>query len=761
MVLRVVGAWLFACACVLLLAVPASAQSSIAGQVTDESASVLPGVTVEVASPALIEKVRSAVTDATGRYNIPNLRPGDYSITFTLTGFNTVKREGLILPDNFTATANASMKVGDLQETITVTGDSPVVDVQRVQQTQVLSRELLDVLPTGKSWRSAAGLVTAVRPHKQSAADSGSLAQNLNAHGMGTQQTIVLFDGITTNSFIVGQAGYANDAAVQEISYQTSANTADVGVGGLRANMVPRDGGNAYHGGGFFAFLEGAWQADNNSQELKDRGLAQQNTIRYSRDLNPWVAGPVLKDRLWFLGSGRRTSNSQVVAQAFYRDGSPGINNIDISNLTARLTAQLSPRNKLSAHVDRVFRSNPDFVSPGQIVEESSKTWDSRRGIYVTEQLKWTAAVSSRLMFEAGWGLGTYRYDNATRPAVEFDRGTTNWYTNAPHQDTVLATTWSASHLRSLPLRTRSLRRPDYFLVRIDRWASISSGPGDHGDQNADLTQIYLNKVPSFVDVQPTPLRVGSNLRSELGIYAMDSWRYKRMTIDAGLRIDYFNSYVPEQGLPAGRFVPARQTPEISCMPCFPTQLAPRLGAALDVFGNGRTAIKGGVYKYNNSPYLTLTQAYNPLNQPADRRTWKDLNGDDVAQESEIGASNNLNFLTSKANRRPDPDLKRPYVREYTLGIQHEFLPGLALSAAWDLRQFRNLVVTRNAAAGLKDYTPFTIPNPYDNTPLTVFRLNNDKQARSTWWIPPRPTRIWPVSTTVSRSTETDGYPRA
>jgi len=551
---------------------------------------------------------------------------------------------------------------------------------------------------------------------------------------MGTQQTIILFDGITTNSFIVGQAGYANDAAVQEISYQTSANTADVGVGGLRANLVPRDGGNELHGGGFFGDLEGKWQSDNNSDELRARGLTQQNTIRYSRDLNPWVAGPVLKDRLWFLGSGRRTSNSQVVAQAFYRDGRPGINNIAISNLTARLTAQLTPKNKLSAHVDRVFRSNPDFVSPGQIVEESSKTWDSRRGIYVTEQVRWTSAISSRLMFEAGWGLGTYRYDNDARPEVKFERGTPEWYANAPHSDTVLAKTWkSASWLRSLPLRNAYMSSLSYvtgshsFKFGVDQqWGEWETT----ADQNADLTQIYLNGVPSFVDVAPTPSRVKSELKAELGLYVMDSWRYKRLTADLGLRFDYFDAYQPAQGLPPGRFVPAREIAEIACLPCFGTEIAPRVGMALDLFGDGRTAIKGGVYKYNNSPYLSLTQAYSPLNQPADRRTWRDTNGDDIAQDTEIGPSNNLNFLTSKPNRRPDPNLKRPFVREYTVGIQHQIFPGVALAGAWDFRQFRNLIVTRNALAGLSDYAPFTINNPLDNTPLTVFRLNNNKQGQ-------------------------------
>jgi hypothetical protein len=727
------GALTLSIACLLAASVPAAAQSSIAGTVTDESGAVLPGVTVEAASPVLIEKVRSAVTDAQGRFDIPALRPGDYTVTFSLPGFNTVKRGGMELPDNFTMTANAVMKVGDLQETITVTANTPMVDVQRVQQTQVVSRQLLDVLPTGKSYRSAAGLITAVRPHKQSAADSGSLAQNLNSHGMGTQQTIVLYDGITTNSFIVGQAGYANDAAVQEISYQTSANTADVEVGGLRANLVPRDGGNTFHGGGFFGDLEGSWQADNNSQELRDRGLTQQNTTRYSRDLNPWIAGPVMKDRLWFLGSYRRTSNSQVVAQAFYRDGRPGINNISITNATARLTAQLTPRNKLSGHLDRVFRSNPDFVSPGQIVEESSKIFDPKHGMYATEQVKWTSTISNKLMFEAGWGQGIYRFLNDARPAVKFDRGTPEWYANAPHSDTVLAKTWkSANYGWQAPTRDSISATLSYVTGSHNVKGGFDQQWGEYtttNDLNADLTQIYLNGVPSFVDVAAAPNRVESKLRSELGLFIMDSWRFKRLTADLGIRFDYFNAYQPAQGLPAGRFVPGREVPEIPCLPCFAFQPAPRLGVAYDVFGNGRTAIKGGFYRYNNSPYLTLTQAYSPLNQPADRRTWRDLNGDDIAQDNEIGASNNLNFLTSKPNRRPDAGLQRPWVREYTLGVQHQLVPGVAVSASWDLRQFRDLIVTRNALAGLSDYTPFTITNPYDSTPLTIFRLNDNKRG--------------------------------
>jgi hypothetical protein len=165
-------------------------------------------------------------------------------------------------------------------------------------------------------------------------------------------------------------------------------------------------------------------------------------------------------------------------------------------------------------------------------------------------------------------------------------------------------------------------------------------------------------------------------------------------------------------------------------MPCFPVELAPRVGVVYDLFGNGRTALKGGLYKYNENLYLQLTQAYSPLNLGTDRRTWRDANGDDIAQDDEIGASNNRNFGTvGTPNRRPSDDLERPYVWEYTAGVQHQLVPGVALSASWDFRQFRNLIVTRNVLVGLEDYSPFEIANPLEGGTLTVFRRDPSKQG--------------------------------
>jgi hypothetical protein len=702
--------------------------------VTDESGAVLPGVTVEVASPVLIERTRTAVSDAEGRYAVVNLRPGEYAVTFTLTGFNVVKREGLNVPDNFTATANAVLKVGTVQETVTVTGASPVVDVQQVQQTQVVPRAMLDALPSGRNFRSVGTLITAVRPQRQNLGDSNPWAQTIAVHGMGTNGTVILIDGLSTNSMQTGFAAYSNDAGIQEVSYQTSANTADVSYGGLRANMVPRDGGNAFHGGGFFSFMEGSWQANNLTPELQQRGLKVANRVVLTRDYNPWISGPIMRDRVWFLGSFRRVPIHSQIADAFYQDGRPGVHDRTNVNATGRLTLQLTQRHKLSLHYDRLFGREDTWVNPGEEVNTASQRKIYSQTFYPLALAKWTSTLSNRLLFEAGYSEACICYLATPQPGIARERGTPEWYANARHEDAVLLKAWKSTSTNQLyPRRKHLMSALSYVTGSHNMKFGVEWAWGEYTltrDVNADLTQIYLAGVPSFVDVEATPWRSTTRLKADLGVYAMDSWSFKRLTLNAGIRVEYFNSYVPAQGSPAGRFAPLRQVQTLDCLPCFPTQIVPRVGVAYDLFGNGRTALKGGVYKYNENPYLQLTQAYSPLNLGTDRRTWRDLNGDDIAQDNEIGPSNNRNFGTvGTPNRVPDPNLKRPYAWEYTAGVQHQLIPGFAVSASWDFRQFRNLIVTKNVLVGLNDYTSFQITNPLEGGPVTVFRRDASKQG--------------------------------
>src|SRR5436190_971915 len=184
-------------ACLVLLPSLAAAQSQIAGTVKDESGGVLPGVTIEAASPALIEKSKSAVTDANGRYTIVDLRQGTYKVTFTLTGFQTVVRDNVELPANFTATINADMKVGALEETITVSGQTPLVDVQQAAKTQVLTRDLIDSLPSTRNLQAVGTFVPGIRLTTPDIGGSRAMEQtNPRAPGLGTEQPGGTGDGL-------------------------------------------------------------------------------------------------------------------------------------------------------------------------------------------------------------------------------------------------------------------------------------------------------------------------------------------------------------------------------------------------------------------------------------------------------------------------------------------------------------------------------------------------------------------------------------
>ncbi len=240
----------------------AHAQSTILGVVKDSSGAVLPGVTVDAASDVLIEKVKSAVTDSEGRYRIVDLRPGTYSITFTLPGFNTFRRDGVLLPAEFMATINADLTIGALEETVTVTGESPVVDVSSAAHTQVLDRELIDAVPTGRTIQGMGQLIVGVNLNLPDTGGARGMQQTyMSTHGMSTANTTVLIDGMMVNGLQADGAvqSYFNDAMNAEVSYQTSAVGAETSSGGVRLNMIPREGGNRWSGDFKMAVRPGTW----------------------------------------------------------------------------------------------------------------------------------------------------------------------------------------------------------------------------------------------------------------------------------------------------------------------------------------------------------------------------------------------------------------------------------------------------------------------------------------------------------------------
>src|SRR5436190_10566153 len=347
----------------------AYAQSApvLAGVVKDSSGAVLPGVTVEAGSPALIEMVRAVTTDATGQYRIVDLRVGTYTVTFTLTGFNAVKRTGVELAGSGTVTINADLKVGSLEETITVTGETPIVDVQSAARQQVMNGELVANTPAAKSWNGIMLLVPGVSGDPNTV----ELTPGMVLFGIPdgpVQEGRLQVDGMNVGASRGGGgvSGYSVDTSnVQEVTFRTSGGLGEAETGGPLMNVVPKTGGNAFKGSGSFQASGSGLQSDNynDAQRLV---LNKPSTLLALYDVEGGLGGPIKKDKLWFFYVGRTYGSSTSITGMFANknagdpnswsydpdptlqarnDGSTIVNNL-------RLTYQINQKNKLNLFAD-------------------------------------------------------------------------------------------------------------------------------------------------------------------------------------------------------------------------------------------------------------------------------------------------------------------------------------------------------------------------------------------------------------------------
>jgi hypothetical protein len=363
-------------AVVALWLIPALAQAqgstgmgAIAGVVKDASGAVIPGVTAEAASPSLIEKVRAVVTDTQGQYKIVELPAGVYTVTFSLPGFDSVKREGLELSANFTAPLNIEMRVGQLQETITVSGASPLVDVQNVVQQRVLNRDVLDTIPTNKSLLGFAAFVPAIIvpiTAQDVGGSKGEFSVRMTVHGGKPGDQRLLQDGMNYNSLEPGGTGrgfFINPATASEFTLEQGAGNAEYSGGGVNINLVPKSGGNRYEGYFFTSWTNHDLQANNLTPEIKALGLTAVNGVDDVYDINGAFGGPISKDKLWFYTAHRHWGDTTRVANVYLNatQGGPlytpdltrqarSIEHNQSDNL--RLTWQVTPRNRITISED-------------------------------------------------------------------------------------------------------------------------------------------------------------------------------------------------------------------------------------------------------------------------------------------------------------------------------------------------------------------------------------------------------------------------
>jgi hypothetical protein len=774
----------------LLVPALAQAQATLAGVVRDNTGAVLPGVTVESSSPVLIQKTRSAVTDGSGQYRITELPPGSYNLTFTLSGFNVVRRDDVRVAGSGVIPINVELRVGALQETITVTGETPVVDTQSTRRETVLSDEIVKALPATRTYGAVLSAVPGLVTNNSSL---GAMATPdmtfFTAHGGRANEGRVQIDGLPVAASFNGGgvSTFTYDTAnAEELQVLISGGLGEAESGGPSINLVPRSGGNTFRGTAFYSGA-GDWsRSDNIDDYLRSIGLTRPPAIINLWDYSGSIGGPIKRDRLWFFANGRQYANftgvEGVFANRYAGDASRWdyaadesiaartANSRDI--VSFRLTAQVSDRNRISGSHEYQHRctgstlasagngcrgSGTDWIGIGTLTA-SPESWPGYHNTpYNVTQLTWSSPMSNRLLFEAGFSRFQYI-----------------WYGfgQAPpdHLDLIAVTELAARDGHRANFTYRGIFDP-FEIAYADNDAnpnnwrgSMSYVTGAHNlkigyqgsyqrsllgrEANDTLMRYTFNGgVPTQVSYYIAPTWEQNDRTATASLYAQDQWTKGRVTVQGALRYDRAWSWSPAEhnGTSAA-------SPFLSGPISFPrtvsvagyNDITTRIGAAWDVFGTGKTALKANIGKYLQN--ATNDQNYT-ANNPAARivkrvgglgvlaRGWQDGNGDFVV-DCDLRNPDDQNNLAAGGDRcaalsgvarnfgsaNPtltviNPDILngwgvRPSDWQFGLSVQQEILARLSVEASYNRRSFANFFVTDNQLVGPADYDAWTYTAP-------------------------------------------------
>ena len=723
-------------------------QASITGIVRDTSGAVLPGVTVEAASPALIERVRSALTDGSGRFRIVNLPPGSYVVTFTLTGFTTVKREGVELSGSFTASVDVDLRVGSLEETVTVTGESPIVDVQSVQRQQVVTSEVLASIPASRSFEHLAALVPGIQLSTTSqnvGGINGPVPPFFSGHGGNQFEGRLRVDGIGTGGATGGVSLLVIDTSnAAEITVSTTGGLADAEIGGPEINVVPRSGGNTFSGQFFVAGANGAMQSDNFTQALRDAGLRAPSELQKVWDVNAGIGGPIMRDRLWFFGTARTQGSYVTLTDSFFNknagDPTKWTYEADLSrqsytdgvwkNSSMRVTWQATARDKIAVFWDEQVECRAcDGGGSPTVSPEASEPTDVRW--MRAYQTVYTSPISSRMLVEAAFSGMGFSYGREKR---------------GNDRDLIQVN----DQVGPITYRSMTWRPAVSFTPRYR--ASLSYVPGAHNmkvgfDQMHNISdriwynnrQALLYRFNGGVPNQLTMILDGFRQEAEVrggAAYAQDQWTHGRYTAQGGVRLDWGSSSVPEQTVGPLRWIPTPFT--------FPAQelvrgyrdVSFRGGLAIDVFGNGKTSLKFNAGKYVETvQWSGIYVDTNPTQAsvgggtpPQTTRSWNDTNRNyvpdcellNLAANGECGAAANQRFgqVQTPSNTYDDALLGgwgiRPRNYQFGASVQQEVLPRVGVEVGYHQRWFPSFTTTDNRAITPADYDQYSVTAPSD-----------------------------------------------
>ena len=733
------------------MSMPALAQGvgAIGGTVTDDSGGVLPGATVTLSSEGVIGGSQVVVAGARGDYQFPRLVPGEYTVQAELQGFRTIIQEGVLVNADRTSRADLILAVGALEESLTVVGEVPLLDTTTALNQTVMTREVLDSVPTGTDIWSIARLAPGVQMSKYDVGGREMLGQSdAFVHGSLDEENTYLIDGMDIGAYSSATGSslnfYPDSHAMQEVNYQNGQTPADRAVGGAVVNMITRTGTNVFHGSGqYFGKIN---QFDNATEgsELYTQLLAgvpagaraANPNIRVGGDIQrmfetAWsIGGPIIRDRLWFQGAFKYGVVDTFRVGSYNADGTQLLSDNELINTMIKGSYALNQNNQLHyshlwVHKGRYHRAGGPTTTAFFDIRASDYN-PSRNNVHIG---RWTSVLSRQAVLVVAASTVHGQTNAQPQPEVQigdiarFDAGTNTYTVAADIYDT------NAGHRSNVNTSLNFLTGNHDFKFGYQYFDTSREGGGySMSHFPSGFLAVYRNGVPDSVDVFNTPTEYRAVNRDQ-ALYIQDNWRpTPKLTLNMGLRFEKAYGELESPLCQAKTiFIDAQCFDDIKGAPDW-NSILPRFAVIYDLFGDGRTALKFSANQYRIPQGNSIAQRINPIDEAEDTRAWTacapgqtsgcDFNGDLIPQLDELGPSQG--FALGTNNRYAD-DVRWPKVNEISVEIERE-LPGqIVVTGGYYYRGHRDLLGVRNVAVPTESYTPIDVIEVNSGRQVTVW----------------------------------------
>ena len=743
---------------------------AIAGAVQDTSGAALPDVTVQAESTALIEKVRTVVTDGSGQYRFEDLRPGIYTITFVREGFRSHVRGGVRITSVFTASVNANLEPGVLAEATIVTGEAPAVDVRSAAAATTLRADVVKALPTIRGYNALVVLMPGVVTTTNDVV-TGTTTMQFPIHGGRANEGRLTIDGVpVAGASSNSPTGFSMDAGVtEEVTFAVAGGLGETETAGLVVAVVPKTGGNSAYGSLFVSGTGEGLQSSNLTPALRAMGVMSPSPLSKVYDVSGAFGGPIARDRLWYFATAHRGGSTTESTDVFYNRNAgdraqwlyapdrsrPAYSDRLFENASARVMWQMTSRNKVSAFWDQqtlcrtCTGATSSGVDPTRVSPEAVGVFG--RPLHIA-QATWSSPVSNRMLLEAGFGntyfgFGNFeREPNPTRDLIRILEQCANGCAangNIPglvyrsqdfsdaHNSSYL---WKGSLSYITGGHSVKVGYQRTFMTQNITWTT----------NNQNLTYRFDNGVPNQLTQSISPWTNRARTMWD-AVFAQERWTRDRLTVQAGVRFDRAWSWFPAQQEGPSRFLPVPiRIPETPGVDGY-KDISPRMGVAYDLFGNGRTALKvhfgrylegagtGGLYTATN-PTLRMPQTTPMLGTAGVTRAWNDANGNFVPDCDLLNPNpqdlrpsggdmcsvmSNTRFGQNVLTSNFDPALLhgwgvRPSDWTLDVSIQRQILQRASATFSYSRRWFSGFTVADNRALEPSDLTPFSVTAPTD-----------------------------------------------